>query len=603
MNWAQFRAILWLRWRLSRNQMMKGGGIGAVIFALVVCVLITVGLGLGIGGTLVGALALKSVTVESMMLVWDGVTLGVLFFSLMGVLTEVQRSESIDLARLLHLPISLRQVFVFNFLISLVSVGSVAGMAVMIGLSLGLTISRGLLLALMVPLVLAFSFMVTAWLYCLRGWLVSLMVNQRKRRTVVMWITLSIVLVAQSPNLINIYFQKRARAEREARRAAKTQTATNATPREISGSSETELGRQLLDANAGAKEKWSRFVEVATSAHPWVPVLWLANGAKGLAAGWVWPALWGAAGMAVIGWAGLLRSYRATLRFYRAEGQSSVRKAKSIAEVKSRPTRNWVEWRLPWVPDDAAGLALAQMRSMVRAPEVRMALGMGLFLPILIPLMMLWGAGTRLPEAGKPFFGTGVVVLVMFMSLQFACNQFGYDRDGFRGLVLLPTPRSRILLGKNLALLPVFIVITVLPLTAVSVFANLPLLAALASLVQFGGAFFIVSIVGSLCSILLPYRIAIGSLNPTKSNWRSVLGMMAIMLVFPMAISPIFVPPALGWAAERWLNLSAGLVNLGVSTILTVALLALYSALIKPLGRLLQSREGNVLRSVTEGAE
>jgi hypothetical protein len=232
-----------------------------------------------------------------------------------------------------------------------------------------------------------------------------------------------------------------------------------------------------------------------------------------------------------------------------------------------------------------------------------MTLGMGLFLPILIPLMMLWGAGARLPEGSKPFFGTGVVVMVMFMSLQFACNQFGYDRDGFRGLVLLPTPRSRILLGKNLALLPVFIIITLVPLAAVGVMAKLPSLAFLASVVQFGGAFLVVSMAGNLCSILLPYRIAAGSLNPTKSNWRSVLGMFAIMLLFPMVISPVFVPPALGWAAEKWLRIPSGPINLIGSLAMLGILVALYSVLLSPLGRLLQRREAEVLRAVTEGTE
>ena len=46
-----------------------------------------------------------------------------LFFSLIAVLSELQRSESIDLTRLLHLPIGLKHVFVFNYLVSLVSVG------------------------------------------------------------------------------------------------------------------------------------------------------------------------------------------------------------------------------------------------------------------------------------------------------------------------------------------------------------------------------------------------------------------------------------------------------------------------------------------------
>ena len=35
MNWHQLKTILWLRWRLTRNQWAKGGGIGAAIAAIV----------------------------------------------------------------------------------------------------------------------------------------------------------------------------------------------------------------------------------------------------------------------------------------------------------------------------------------------------------------------------------------------------------------------------------------------------------------------------------------------------------------------------------------------------------------------------------------
>ena len=35
MNWHQLKTVLWLRWRLTRNQWAKGGGSGAAIAAIV----------------------------------------------------------------------------------------------------------------------------------------------------------------------------------------------------------------------------------------------------------------------------------------------------------------------------------------------------------------------------------------------------------------------------------------------------------------------------------------------------------------------------------------------------------------------------------------
>ena len=51
-------------------------------------------------------------------------------------------------------------------------------------------------------------------------------------------------------------------------------------------------------------------------------------------------------------------------------------------------------------------------------------------------------------------------------------NHFGFDRGGFRAFVLLPTPRRYILLGKNLALLPVALAVFAIYLGLATVFAQ-----------------------------------------------------------------------------------------------------------------------------------
>ena len=45
MNWDQLRAMLWLRWRLTRNQWRRGGQLNAVI----TLILLVIGLGAGRG--------------------------------------------------------------------------------------------------------------------------------------------------------------------------------------------------------------------------------------------------------------------------------------------------------------------------------------------------------------------------------------------------------------------------------------------------------------------------------------------------------------------------------------------------------------------------
>src|ERR1041385_3026134 len=204
MNWEQFRAILWLRWRLSRNQLTRGSGLAAVLVVIVSILMAGFALLSIVGGVLAGALAMKQATAPVVMFVWDGVTIVVLFFSLIAVAAELQRSESIDLTKLLHLPIGLKQVFVFNYLVSLVAPGTILVLGGMLGLTAGLVVSRRWSFLPLAWLVAAFVFMLTAWVYCLRGWLLSLMVNPRRKRTIIMWIKLGVILLGHSPQLINV---------------------------------------------------------------------------------------------------------------------------------------------------------------------------------------------------------------------------------------------------------------------------------------------------------------------------------------------------------------------------------------------------------------
>ncbi|MEI8259779.1 MAG: LamG domain-containing protein, partial [Deltaproteobacteria bacterium] len=59
----------------------------------------------------------------------------------------------------------------------------------------------------------------------------------------------------------------------------------------------------------------------------------LPNGTRELAAGKILPALWGAAGMFALGWLGLSRAYRATLRFYRANERAQPAATNRVLEL------------------------------------------------------------------------------------------------------------------------------------------------------------------------------------------------------------------------------------------------------------------------------
>ena len=226
----------------------------------------------------------------------------------------------------------------------------------MLGLGIGLAMARGPEMILLIPLALSMVFMVTAWTYCLRGWLATMMSNPRRRRTVIMGISLAFVLIAQGPNLYFNVFQNR----------------------NAFGPSATGQARQRQNQERVASTE-KMFANLIV-AQKFIPPLWVSLGARALADGHPLPALLGTLGCAGIAGLGLRRAYRGTLRFYHGDtgGKAAVTIASAGAAAKTlrapaKSNASFLEWHLPGVPEQSAALALATLRSLLRAPEVKMA--------------------------------------------------------------------------------------------------------------------------------------------------------------------------------------------------------------------------------------
>lgn len=582
MNWDQLKTILWLRSRLMRNQWARSKGVGAVIAAVVA-------VGVGLLGAASFALALiggiygmAHAKADVIWAVWAGLTAAFLFMWLVGLMIEIQRSETIDLQRLMHLPVSLGPIFIINYLASHLATSIVIFVPAMIGLALGSAISRGPAMLLLAPLALGMICMITAWTYCLRGWLATLMSNPRKRRTVVMVIMLTFVVLGQAPNL---YFNVFRRFD-------------NARP----------TPHQRNPHNASIEETFGQVLAV----QEFIPPLWLPAGAQSLAEGRALPALGGILSCFAIGALGLWRAYRGTLRFYRGESSG---KAKAQVQAARMPTgaataakagRRFLELRLPGVPEQAAALALATFRSLLRAPEVKIAWGTSIIVPLIVGSSILYRPGAaamKIPEAVKPFAATGAVVFSVFMLVQFFANQFGFDRDGFRALVLSPAERRNILLGKNLACLPVGAAFGLLLLGLIALRLHLSPLLLVSVLLQLIALLLLAGLVGNVLSIMVPYRIQQGSMKPTKMPGLAMLVLMACHILFPVAMAPVFVPAlaALVWQRLGWPSMVP--VNLILSVVLVALTAVAYWQTLGPLGRLLQRRETKILGIVTVEVE
>ena len=582
MNWSQLRTIIWLRWRLSRNQWSRGGTLNAVLTVIIY----VIGLGLcvvgAIAGLLGGTFVLSKMSPSVMLVVWDLMFGVFLFVWLAGIVSEIQRSEMIDISRLLHLPISLRNVFVINYLASHMTFSIIFFLPAMLGLSAGLLLGGRGFMILMIPLALGVVFMITAWTYCLRGWLVTLMMNKRRRRAIIAGVTFAFILLSQLPYLLGNLLDDH---ERHRPKTPESAQAEQKTSDESQDSDKLVLPHGLL------------------LAHKIVPFLWVGNGAMSLAEGNVLPAVLCTVGGFGIGALGLKRAYRSTIRFYQGQTVGRRSKRKPKVEKLTGDGKNLIERQIPGIPEEAAASALAFFRSLMRAPEVKMMLGTNFIMLLIFGTMIFVRRSSNISDSFRPFIATGAVVF-MFLSLsQLMYNLFGFDRAGFRQIVLLPAPRKQILLGKNLAFLPVTVGIGAMFLLLVKIVMGISLVIVLAAGLQLIAAFLLLSMVGNLISVLVPYRVAAGSLKPTKSSTKTGFLIFISRMFFPMIMAPIFFPPAMGLLFSRVGWLPAAPVNLFFSAALLAMLAFFYHLSLSPLGELLQRREKQILEVVTKEVE
>lgn len=648
MNAEHLRAFVWLRYRLRVNQFRKAGALNAALGIVVAFALAGVAVGAGVGGLSVGLFALADAPAVAVLLTWDGAVGAFLFVWMIGLMADLQRSEAVSVDKVLHLPVSPSGAFVVNYLSSLASLTLAVFLPGLVGLALGLVGSRGAGMILVLPLLAALLFAVTAVTYQFQGWLATLMSNPRRRRTIIVLFTGGFVLLAQAPQLINIArpWDQHADPERlnaevlaaaeaaNADMAAATKTANadiaavdNKLPGEAFKARMDEIGRaresrmadierdrQARTAAAyqadtdrrteAQRAKWGRYADIAWVANAVLPPGWLPLGAGSLVDGNPVPALLGTLGLAAFGSFSLWRAYRTTVRLVTGEYSDTGTRAASKPTVETGPRRvTMTEWRLPGVSEPAAAVATAGLRSLIRAPEAKMVI----FAPVLF-VVVFGSLAATVPgsphELLRPLMAAGGVGLILLTAIQLVGNQFGFDRGGFRAYVLAPVPRRDIVLGKNLAAAPLILGLAWVTVGLVGIVFPMRVDHLLAALVQAASMFLIFCMLANALSILAPLPIAAGAMQPTGVRFTQVLGQLVIVALMPIAVAPTFAP----LAAEALLTEAAGVahgvpVALLLSALVLAGVLVLYRPALTWEGNLLAAREQDVLGVVTSKEE
>jgi ABC-2 type transport system permease protein len=617
-NLEHFRAFLWLRWRLRINQMKRGGVANLIALAILTVAGVVASIVLFFVFLGIGLFALNDSPPVYLMYIWDGLVVAFLFFWIIGLFTELQRSEALSLNKFLHLPVSLTSAFLINYVSSLSSAVLLFCVPAMLGLWLGLLVSWGWAMLLLLPLLAAFLLMVTALTYQFQGWLASLMTNPRRRRTVIAVVTLIFILVFQVPNLINILVQRRIHENRLEQMTRPNQPPPlvpkiEEVPRKDFQKQQDRLEAIQRENEARKKEKeWEeqqtakQVEEMATLVNGVLPPGWLPLGAMSLGRGNVLPALLGTLGLTLIGTASLWRAYRTTLRVYKGEYTAGKTRAAAAPAAKpARPTDLLVERKLPWISEQAAVIALTAFRSLLRAPEGKMLLLTPVLLVVIFGSMFFasGGGNTDPPQPLRPLMAFGVMVLVLFTLAQLIGNQFGFDRNGFRVYVLSPAPRRSILMGKNLALAPVALTMGAIAAVLVQVVYPMSLNHFLALAPRFVSMYLLYCVPANAMSILSPMRIAAGSFQPSRPGGLFIIWQFVFLSICPPILGLTLAPLGIDLLAEA-LDFRYGVpLDLILSLPMCVGVVYLYGLLLDLEGDWLEAREKRILEIVTTKEE
>jgi hypothetical protein len=289
------------------------------------------------------------------------------------------------------------------------------------------------------------------------------------------------------------------------------------------------------------------------------------------------------------------------------QGQQTSRKGRPLPAVtssaeKRKPVKNLVEASLPLVPEPVAAVALAGLRSLLRAPEAKMML----ISPIVMSVIfgsMLWRSRDGISDSIRPLVAVGGMVMVLFGVVQLMANQFGFDRDGFRVFVLSAARRRDILLGKNLSFAPLVLGMAAILLGTLQVVSPLRWDHFLSMIPQYVSMYLLFCLLMNFLSIFAPAHVAAGSLKAKNPKLVTVLlHLVTFMIFFPITQALTLLPLGAEFVL-RLFGQGSGIPVCLLLSLLECALIAvIYYLCTDGLGHLLQSREQNILETVTAKA-
>lgn len=336
-----------------------------------------------------------------------------------------------------------------------------------------------------------------------------------------------------------------------------------------------------------------------------IPPLWLAASVQSMSAGWLhWILGLLLSGlMFLAGVLALRSSYVGTLLYWRGEKEGLAPIAGGKTERQDTKPNPLIERRIPFVSEETSAIATMTWSNMMRAPEVKMFIVMPLVAPL---LLFFFAKRSMLPENSylKALLVSGLAVFFLLVTAGIVGNMFAYDRSGFRTFVLSGIDRRKILLGRNIAYYPVICVITCGCSLLFCLIYRIDLLIVLQVCLAILSVVPLYFLLMNLMSILTPFPMAAGSIQPTHFEMMNTLINLLLSTLLPIIMGIALLPLGLQFLLELvmplgWARCIGVLASFGICAIS----FWIYAKAIVWEGKLLSRRETEVLRIVTSKAE
>jgi hypothetical protein len=280
-----------------------------------------------------------------------------------------------------------------------------------------------------------------------------------------------------------------------------------------------------------------------------------------------------------------------------ALGIEGRRKQKVV--VESGETAVYSGWQLPLLANDLSAIVEKELRYLMRNAQVRMMALMPL-LVIFIRLINSQRFGATRHGMSNSFlaYGSGLLLLggVLYVFLILAglsCNLFAFEEGGMRTLILSPIDRRKILLGKNMVLtFLALLFVTALLILNTIIFRDITIGSLLFLVLSFVIFAALSWTVGNWLSIRFPKRMRYGK----RLNVSGVGGLFLIPLIL-LLITPPVVATLVGYYTQSLLNEYLLLILFALISV------GLYSLMINFHGRLLARREIDILEAVREPSD